>query len=115
MSAIPLKSALKKPTKSFDAPPAGPSKLSVAAAVPEKSKPKAKQTVSIAKKPQRLRGPDLESGSEGNASGFEDESASEIEVDEDEEMNTDEEIEKAKEGKSKKSTSERYDHVRNEP
>ncbi|KAL0242185.1 hypothetical protein I308_105814 [Cryptococcus tetragattii IND107] len=104
MSVASLKSALKKPTKSFDAPRAGPSKLSVAATVAEKFKPKSKQTVSIAKKPQRLRGPGLESESEGNASGFEDESASEIEADEDEEMNTDEEIEKAKEGKPKKST-----------
>lgn len=111
MSVATLKSALKKPTKSFDAPRAGPSKLSVAATVEEKSKPKAKQTVSIAKKPQRLRGPDLESESEGNASGFEDETASEVEVDEDEEMNTDEEIEKAKEGKPKKSTSKFYNRV----
>ncbi|ODN87095.1 hypothetical protein L198_07097 [Cryptococcus wingfieldii CBS 7118] len=103
MPARPLKSALKKPTKSFETPAAGPSKPSFSANKPSQGKPKAKATVSIAKKPEKLRGPDLASDSESNVSGFENESGDEGEVvDEDEEMNTDEEIEKSKEPKKGK-------------
>ncbi|WWD17558.1 hypothetical protein CI109_101999 [Kwoniella shandongensis] len=118
MSARPLKSALKKSSASRP----GPSKsaghastsTSTSKAGPSSSgKGKAKHSVTIAKKSQRLKGPDLESGSESNASGFGGESDEDEDVemgggDEDDEgLNTDEEIEKSKEGKVKKSTNKR--------
>ncbi|WVQ83478.1 hypothetical protein IAT38_005619 [Cryptococcus sp. DSM 104549] len=113
----PLKSAMKKPKPvtapsgpSTSAPPKSSLKSSLkASGKPAAGKPKAKHSVSIAKKPQRLRGPDLESGSEGNASGFEESDGEGYEdivmenaEEEDEGLNTDEEIERSKEGKPKK-------------
>ncbi|KAK8858936.1 hypothetical protein IAR55_003167 [Kwoniella newhampshirensis] len=73
-------------------------------------KGKGKHSVTIAKKAQRFKGADSESESDGNASGFEDDDEDvDMEVEDDDEgLNTDEEIEKSKEGKGgKKSTNKR--------
>nr|XP_019010697.1 uncharacterized protein I206_03999 [Kwoniella pini CBS 10737]OCF49478.1 hypothetical protein I206_03999 [Kwoniella pini CBS 10737] len=103
MSDLPkLKSALKKKqSHSSNSSKAGPS---TSASVNPKGKSKGSVTLSV--KPTRFKGSDLESGSEGNASGFEGE-----EDDDDEDINmgeneidTDEEIERSNQKDPKKST-----------
>ncbi|WWD02688.1 hypothetical protein V865_000729 [Kwoniella europaea PYCC6329] len=98
MSAPPkLKSALKKTSSSSIPAQASSSKDKAGpSTTTSDSKGKSKGSVTLATKPTRFKGEDLESESEGNVSGFEDE---------DVEMDTDEEIERSKEGKEgKKST-----------
>ncbi|WRT66096.1 uncharacterized protein IL334_003049 [Kwoniella shivajii] len=111
MSAPPkLKSALKKSSIPSSSK-AGPSKSSAASSSSKpsanKGKAKSKHSVTLATKAQRFKGSDLESESEGNASGFEDQDEDDegdIDMDNEQEIDTDEEIEKSKEGKEKKPT-----------
>ncbi|WVN87244.1 uncharacterized protein L203_102421 [Cryptococcus depauperatus CBS 7841] len=96
--SVTLKSALKKPRKSFNiivSPEAGPSQLKVFSAS------KAKATVSINEKPQRFSNLRMDNESEGSLSDSNDSHSDEV-ID-DNEMDTDEEIEKSKEHKTKKS------------
>ncbi|KAK4685727.1 hypothetical protein P7C73_g4409, partial [Tremellales sp. Uapishka_1] len=86
------KSILKKPSQ-LKAGSAGPSQ-------PQGSK--LKQTVKLARKAEKFKGPDIESDSEGNESGFEgpeeDEEGDDVEMNDDEEMSTGDEIDLAKSG-----------------
>ncbi|WVR07305.1 hypothetical protein IAU60_004346 [Kwoniella sp. DSM 27419] len=110
----PLKSAMKKssrPAASASATAsssAGPSKgaaASTSGPTSGQGKGRAKHSVKLASKPTRFKGSDLESESEGNASGFEDDGLDEegddfagadVEM-KDDERDTDDEIERSKE------------------
>ncbi|WWC89602.1 uncharacterized protein L201_004527 [Kwoniella dendrophila CBS 6074] len=119
MSSLPrLKSALKKTTSHQQvgsSSKAGPSnsKPSSSSALKNigsssNNKGKSKGSVTLATKPTRFKGSDLESESEGNASGFEDNSDDDdVDMDMQEEPNTDDEIEKSKQGKESKKSSQK--------